>query len=200
VENIPSLKFTSSFYKKVKDHAYVSLKDTVAHFLAFTDARCIEPIDILSDHPTTVSHISQSLAAQSALRRGIETCGDTNLVVLVCFEWSDDFDPASSTKSNRNSCWIKTVTLLPCYDPGSKIGEKSTFPIGIGRKQGDHEVVEQLFAKELQSLRCGNCSFFNKKARSFVKVYLELITSLQDQPECWGSNYLMLGSGKNSTQ
>ena len=33
-----------------------------------------------------------------------------------------------------------------------------------------------------------------------MKVYLELITSLQDQPECWGSNYLMLGSGKNSAQ
>jgi hypothetical protein len=70
------------------------------------------------------------------------------LVVLVCFEWSDDFDPASSTKSNRNSCWIKTVTIFACYDPGSKIGEKSTFPIGVGRKQGDHEVVKQLFAKE----------------------------------------------------
>jgi len=36
------------------------------------------------------------------------------VVVLRCTEWSDDFDPSISTKSNRQSCWIKMVTLMSC--------------------------------------------------------------------------------------
>jgi hypothetical protein len=66
----------------------------------------------------------------------------------------------------------KLLLYFACYDPGSKIGEKSTFPIGVGRKQGDHELVKQLFAKELQSLCCGNCSFFNKKNQEFCESIL----------------------------
>jgi hypothetical protein len=53
-------------------------------------------------------------------------------VVLFCMEWSDDFDPATSSKQNRRSCWIKTITVLPGYCTDQKIGESSTFPIAIG--------------------------------------------------------------------
>jgi hypothetical protein len=49
------------------------------------------------------------------------------------------------------SCWIKTVTILPfCYS-GKKVGESSTFPIVIGRKNEDHEPVEKRFCEERRS-------------------------------------------------
>jgi len=35
---------------------------------------------------------------------------------------------------------------LPFYYSGKKVGESSTFPIAIGRKNEDHEPVEKLFS------------------------------------------------------
>lgn len=66
-----------------------------------------------------------SLAVQSATSRGI--CSSEN-----------DSDPASSNKSNLNSCWIKTATILPCYNTGNKKGEKSTFPNAFGKSKVTH--------------------------------------------------------------
>jgi hypothetical protein len=44
-------------------------------------------------------------------------------------------------------------------------------------------------------------SYFSKTATgSNACVHLELVASLQDQPEHRASNYLMLGSGKYSTR
>jgi len=72
------------------------------------------------------------------VQRGIDACGLDAVVILSCIEWSDDFDPSSSSKSNRNSCWVKTVTIIPAFERSSTNREKWTYPIAVGKKQSDH--------------------------------------------------------------
>jgi hypothetical protein len=99
-----------------------------------------------------------------------------------------------SIKSNRGSCWIKTVTIAP---PLGKVHSLAyTYPIAIGRKDVSHECVESRFAEELHELRSGNSLFYCKALGGNVNVYADLFVSLQDQPERRSANYIMLGSSK----
>ena len=36
----------------------------------------------------------------------------SDLIVLLCVKWSDDFVPKGSSKSNRGSVWLKTVAFV----------------------------------------------------------------------------------------
>jgi hypothetical protein len=81
-----------------------------------------------------------------------------------------------------------------------KIGESSTFPIAIGKKNSNHQCVEKLFSDEMTELRSGNFKCYNKHTGSFVHVHMELVASLQDQPERHSCNALMLGSGNYSSR
>ena len=56
---------------------------------------------------TSVHHLSESAVVKEVLNRAVSVCGTVDVVVLLCIEWPDDFDPATSTKQNRRSCWIK---------------------------------------------------------------------------------------------
>ena len=130
--------------KKVMDHGYVSVVSIVSHLLALSrEYRCIMESDLEERCETSFSHLSESAVVTEVLNRAVSVCGTVDVVVLLCIEWSNDFDPATSTKQNCRSCWIKTVTILPfCYS-GKKVGESSTFPITIGRRNEDHKPVEK---------------------------------------------------------
>jgi hypothetical protein len=94
----------------IDNHAYVSLRDIVAHVLSFsTKYNC------MSTNTTTggdVDTIYKSNRMALICKQACELHGGDNVVVLCCTEWFDDFDPLISTKSNCQSCWIKTVTLI----------------------------------------------------------------------------------------
>jgi hypothetical protein len=112
--------------KKVLDHGYVSVKDIISHLLAFSsEYRCIITSDLEEHFNSQIRHISESDLGRAAL-----ACWG----IFLCMEWSDDFDPATSSKKKRRSCWIKTVTVLHGYYTSQKIGESSTFPIAMGKK------------------------------------------------------------------
>jgi hypothetical protein len=121
-------------------------------------------------------------------------------VALYLTEWSDDFVPIVSMKSNRQSCWIKTVTIWSCNPEDVMDKMSATFPIAVGKKGSSHEAVEMAFADEIKRLRSGTCLFFNKSSNTEVPVYLELLVSLHDQPERRSMNHLMLGGGKYSAR
>jgi hypothetical protein len=96
------------------DHGYVSVVSIVSHLLALSrEYRCIMESDLEERCETSVSHLSES--AVVVLNRTVSVCGTVDIVVLLCIEWSDDFDPATSTKQNCRSCWIQTVPILPFY-------------------------------------------------------------------------------------
>jgi hypothetical protein len=101
------------------------------------------------------------------------TTDEKTQVCLYITEWSDAFESSSCTKNNRGSFWIKTITICP---PPSQLHKLTyTYPIAIGKDGDDHSQIKKKFAAELK-----------------VFVYLDLLASLQDQPEwrnstalCW---------------
>ncbi len=71
-----------------------------------------------------------------------------------------------------------------------------TYPIAVGRKGISHEEVELYFSEELLSFRSGQASnlFYSHHLKSSIPAYLELFTTLQDQPEHRSCNNIMLGN------
>ena len=55
-----------------------------------------------------------------------------NLLVIIGIQWSDDFDPKSSSKINRESVWMKTLTFLT--EDSHKNMLEDTYPMMIGLK------------------------------------------------------------------
>jgi hypothetical protein len=177
----------------VDDHAYVSLKDCVADLLGHGfELDIIEPISCNSH---IASSITQTKFAKRILGNAATIHSDVSTVIcLYLTEWSDGFEPASS-KSNRQSCWIKTVTISA---PANRLHSLShTYPIAIGYDGHSHEQVEERFASELMGFRNGkSVSFYHGGVKKNVLVYLELFVSLQDQPERRSANFIMLGGGR----
>jgi hypothetical protein len=175
----------------IDNHAYVSLKDCVADLLGHGFE--VDSIEANVDGDNgSVRKISESKVARRILNNVSRThLQPENVLCLYLTEWSDGFEP-SSAKSNRGSCWIKTVTIAP---PPSQLHHLTyTYPIALGVNGVKHEEVEAMFAAELEEFRSGvNVIFFHKGIGTNVKVYLELFASLQDQPERRSANYVMLG-------
>jgi len=96
------------------DHGYISVKDIVSHLLAFSsEYRCMMTSDLEERLNSCDHHISESDTVREVLGRTAIACGGNDIVVIFCMEWSDDFDHATSSKQNRRSCFIKTITVLP---------------------------------------------------------------------------------------
>jgi hypothetical protein len=96
----------------IDNHGYVSLKDCVAHLLSFHSGFSISHSGGHSGAvPAVVTKLTESAAVRKIKERAVHVAGTEDVIVLYCTEWSDDFDPSVSTKSNRQSCWIKTGKL-----------------------------------------------------------------------------------------
>ncbi|MFO0446392.1 MAG: hypothetical protein ACK51L_01875 [bacterium] len=178
-------------------HAYVSLKDCIADILAHGYE--LDVITPMTDGDTSVMSISQSARAQRILRNAERSHTNIKVLPLYLIEWSNGFEPSNSIKSNRGSCWIKTVTISP---PSSKIHSGLyTYPIALGLDKQSHESVEKKFAEELLLFKNGNAmDFYRGGILKNVRVHLELLASLQDQPERRKANYIMLGRSSYTAQ
>lgn len=180
----------------VGSHAYVSLTDCIADLLGHgCSVDCVMPKK--PDEP--VIHISQSDRAQRILQNSKLVFPGEDVMVLYLVEWSDGFEPSISVKSNRGSCWLKTITISP---PSHLLHScANTYPIALGMDGESHEEVEELFAQELWSLREGEKNlFYHGGLKRNVRVYVELLASLQDQPERRKANYIMLGRSTYTAQ
>ncbi len=102
-----------------------------------------------------MTELSQSRAVQSIVERAAMVCGDEQVILLMCYEWSDDFDPALSMKASRKSCWVKTVTIMSCNGFDKVHPENATFPIAVGNKKSNHQEVELRFSQDLANLCSG---------------------------------------------
>jgi hypothetical protein len=128
-------------------HAHVSLKECVADLLGHgIDFDSIDD----SIMPTVVSSISDSRQAKKIFNNGSD---DVRKLVLYVNEWSDAFESSKCSKSNRGSCWIKTITVAP--PTLNSNGTRYTYPIAIGSDGISHDEVEAKFASELHEFRMG---------------------------------------------
>ena len=70
---------------------------------------------------------------------------------------SDNFEPNTSSKTNRGSVWIKALTS---YQIVGKQTIFKTYPISIGLKYVEHDVIENEFIKESHDLSNGVNNIF----------------------------------------
>ena len=168
---------------KIGDYSYVSLLSIISNFLAQDFA--YEEINDSPNISDGVTSVSNSPIAKKLLHRSKQRlkekapCSDTSdLVTLYLFEWSDGFEP-NSIKSNRGSVWAKTVTISPTGD-----ARHNTYPLAFGPAKGDRLELDERYKKDLQSLREGPLhEMYNGRTKRMCYVHVELIASLQDQPE-----------------
>ena len=105
-----------------------------------------------------------------------EDCEDADMsngILIFLKLWSDDFDPNSSIKLNRQSVWVKTVTMFAMSKNGKTI--LRTYPIAASPKGADHEAVEYRFLNELVALQTGKLlPFFERNTNDIVYVHADI--------------------------
>lgn len=186
-----------------KDHSYVSLLDCVADFLIRKD-NIIKSLTDWDDYinDALLRHDMHLFVSNRVIKiindskqRLLLNCLDNTLTMVPIFItfWSDDFDPNKSIKSNRQSVWIKTVTIFSMNESGEKI--MVTYPLSLSNKGADHEQVESLYYKEVNQLRSGKIiTMYSRSHKSVVYVHGDIFCIMNDQPERRGNLKLANGN------
>ena len=200
--------------EKVSNHSYVSLLDCVADFLFSNKIK----LKLLEHYHNDSSDFDKlhllSMFGNERIREIIQDSIDrvelhdmvynlekqvaipdhTNVLLLFLKVWSDDFDPNSSIKSNRQSVWVKTVTMFVMSQCGMTVTR--TYPVATSPKGNDHKEVESRFLKELLLLRSGKLlPFFYRITNEVVFVHSDIYCVSADQPE--RRTNLMLSAGNS---
>jgi hypothetical protein len=135
---------------QLKKHSYVSIIDCIADFLYSNnnDLSNLEDTRTLRlNYVPTMTIFGNDRASaiiESAHNRmwsnNVESKKGDNIIVLFLKLWSDDFDPNTSVKSNRQSVWVKTVSIFARLKNGNKV--TYTYPIATSPKGDNHDEVD----------------------------------------------------------
>ena len=140
--------------------------------------------------------LSQSVAAREIYLHAVNrnpTLSPNDIMVILGVQWSDDFEPNTSSKVNRGSVWMKTVTILSNDFETNVL--KNTYIISMGLKSANHSQVERRYLKECDELANGiDNIFYAMKLGCHVYVHFEIVAAIADQPERRSMNHLMLGN------
>lgn len=170
----------------IGDHSYVSLIACLNDL--FLHGFEIDTITEAKDGCTSrigTSRRAAELKAEAAMH---------NAVPIWLIPWSDDFEPNYSTKSNRGSVWIKTVTISA--PPQLLNAGSHTYVIALGPKSSSHDEIERKFQLELETLASGNLVLYLSRQKKFKKVFGRVLVSLHDQPERRSRLLLMQGNSR----
>jgi len=193
LQNIPQPRVTI-----IEGHSYVSVKQCLCNFLSMGHY----PGKITYDKSKVIRNISDSHSANQVLIRAAKanpSVPKEDILVVLGMQWSDDFEPNGSSKSNRGSVWMKTLTFVS--DTKTKNDIINTYPLSIGLKGASHDCVEEKFIMECKELASGrNNIIYCARRRRNVFVHFEVIASLGDQPERRSMNYMMLGNSTHSSR
>ena len=179
-------------------HSYMSLREIVAHHLAFSESEelcCWDHITQLQGDYPIRSLFECKLSRQAYAEAQAVNHFRTTFPILFT-KWSDDFEPNSQAKQNRGSAWVCTVTFcLPsdCVRP-------ATYVVALGEKDLDHSPVEMRFNEELAELTSGDQWFYHGGAKCTIRCHLFLLAVLKDQPERRRGCCLSLGNGRFSSR
>lgn len=191
MESIPIPSVT-----QIGEYSYVSVVDVVADFMAHK-----YEYEEIQDHTellrASISSIGESPLAREVRnramnRRGIHApASELDLVTLFLIEWSDGFEP-NTAKTNRGSVWAKTISISPRKDAASL---QNTYPLSFGPAKGNKDLISRKYQQELQSLKEGDFHvMYNGRTKQMCHVHVELIASVQDQPERRGATSILGGN------
>ena len=187
---LPNLPVPTS--KSNYGHAYVSLVSVINHFLAF--GYKTEFSFLNEPHYSNTGIQSTNIAKQIKrnVKKGISD--DINPLILYITFWSDDFEPNQHRKT-KGSMWIKTVTICPPSNMSTS--PKYTYILALSKKGIDHDVINDIFNKELKEL--SKCSYrYHGKIKKNIPVIVEVLAVLADRPERCSMNSLLQHNGVNT--
>ena len=175
----------------IVDHSFVSILDCICDFLLRQD-NIICNINnwdtIISNYiPNNDMHLFRCKRVNDIIAIGKNRLyksseDDPIMVPILITLWSDDFDPNKSIKCNRQSCWVKTVTIFTMDNHGNKV--KGTYPLSLSLKGARHEVVEFQYLLQLSNLSSGEMmTAYSRSHKSIVYIHADLFCVLNDQPE-----------------
>jgi len=114
-------------HESVDNHSYTPLLQCVADVLGHLGSN----IQSIGQEPASTNKVSlphQSKRAYEIFQLAhtvFESLG-TNGHVVYLYEWSDGFEPTTSSKNNRGGAWVKTVTIG--YQTNDGIEKENTTP------------------------------------------------------------------------
>ena len=160
-----ALMMTTFDPKQSKDKKWKSIV-ACAKFQTFLQG--IPPLGDRTNHSTP----SQARTALAQLAVGI---------IL----WTDGWDPATSTKSNRNNMHTGTITMVFVDVITGKVIGTTTYPNMGGPGKLDHEPVFQKFKNDLVEFESATSDrvFSSQHHGGEVEVHTQLLFILQDQQE-----------------
>ena len=176
-------------------HAYISLfeiiQDAFGHGVDMLNLN--EPMKCCTSEYSHVTNIRESQRAQE-----IREASPPDSFSFLFLEWRDD---ARANRGMRNNgcLWIKTISFV---SQNNRESRTNTYPIAIGPKGANHDIVEHKFKEELSQLKSHDKKHFVYSAieKKNIRVYGDIFSSLMDQPERRSSNCLMLGNGLFSSR
>ena len=189
----PAIKTTAD-----GSHAYVSLKEVIAHMLAmgreterfyFREAFGTPDDDVsgnsMHNHGgpdyvarSTLPTVSSTPAARDLFMELVDN-GDGEFTYYLWVKvWRDDFDP-SHTKSSRNQVWVWTNTISDT----ARSNGCNTFFMAISAKGDDHSGMEELFAKEIAELSKEGAMFYHGGIKRMIRVKVGFLMTCVDRPE-----------------
>ena len=153
-----------------------------------------------------VTNIFQTKKTNSILHNALERLKNFPIQYINCeikpiliTMWSDDFDPNKSIKSNRNSVWIRTITINVLDD--DRVIKSETFVISLGKKGINHDEVNIEIEKELKMLRSNHFQYiFSGHDKSMINIHAELYFIMNDQPEKRSCTFLSAGNSTHHTR
>jgi hypothetical protein len=196
IPNIPIPK-----YESIGQCLYASIRSCLAYMLALGI-----PILNLSNQTIAannsnnynISHLHQSLKVKKLVSESALTGCESYDIITYITEWSDAFDPNTSTKNNRGSVYVKTITFPRPPDSLFPVSFY-TFPICIGPSKVERYKVEKMFCSELELFKGSTpLQFYDGTTGSMKTVFLDILCALQDQPERRTSLCLMMGNSRFS--
>lgn len=142
MKNIPHPKvFTKD------DHACVSLKDIIAHQLAY--GMELDTITECLKNKSTYC-IATSIAAQNIYEETKSQTGvPENTLNLYVIFWSDDFEVTNIKK--RQSVWVHTITIFPPAEYSTSA--RYTHALSLGMKGVNHDSIIEMYHNELTELK-----------------------------------------------
>jgi hypothetical protein len=181
---LPSADIRSCRINTKMTHAFASVKQSIAHVLA-SGGR------LLTKHEM----IGRELDTYNTLIK--DDSGELDVVFLQL--WSDSFEP-NTTKTNRGSLWIATLTVMSSKATRGKI--INTFPMGLCRgSDGEtQDVIMSTIIQEINELSRNPTTFYYRDSPKVLKCFVRLHVVLQDQIERRKRYYILLGNSKPSSR
>jgi hypothetical protein len=183
------------------NHSYISITSCIVDFILrnenqFDSTRDWRNYYMSSNYDANNLSLKNSKRVKEIVDKAMKREEEQNNLMVPLFlkMWSDDFDPNKSVKNNRQSVWLKTVTIFG-FSNNNEIIER-TYPIGLSKKGVNHAELDDRLSKEIDRIKNGKklVTMYSRGHQKQVSVYVDIYCIMNDQPEK-RKNLMLAGGG-----